>query len=207
MAGPALFLATVNLGKVAEFQKLLGQFALSHPKRPEFAHLKAPHVVEDGTTYFENALKKAMRYHEVYRVPVLADDSGLEVDLLKGEPGVNSAYYGGDNLSWADRWSALWAALRPFPHEPWTARFRAVFCYYDGQSVPKFFEGTTEGKVLSSAKGGEGFGYDPIFWSALLGKSFGEASAEDKNRISHRAAAVQAFLKWRESLDHPDARR
>jgi len=204
----ALFLATGNLGKVAEFQRLLGGgLTLSHPKKAEFQNTKPPTVVEDADTYYENALKKAMRYYETYRLPVLADDSGLEVDVLKGGPGVHSAVYGGEKLSWAERWDVLWKALRPFPESTWTARFRTVLCYYDGVRPPVYFEGTTEGRIRSTAKGGEGFGYDPLFHSDPLGRSFGEASAEEKSRVSHRAAAVREFVKWRESLDHPMGQR
>ncbi len=202
-----LFLATGNLGKVAEFQKLLGQFTLSHPKKAELSHMKVPHVVEDGATYFENGLKKALRYYEAYQVPVLSDDSGLEIDVLKGAPGVHAPYFGGEKLSWSERWAYTWKMLRPFPQEAWTCRFRATLCYYDGNSLPVFFEGVTEGKILPTPRGDSGFGYDPIFFSTPLGKAFGEASAEEKGTISHRAAAVQQFVKWRESLDRLDARR
>lgn len=193
---PTLFLATSNLGKIGEFRDLLKGFTLTHPSQAEFESLTPPEVVEDGLTYYENALKKALRYFEMYRRPVLADDSGIEVDALYGAPGVNSAYFGGEKISWAERWQHLWKQLSGVPQGEWTARFRAVLCYYDGQNPPRFFEGVTEGKVLPTPRGNDGFGYDPIFFSKDLGKSFGEASALEKHRASHRARAVQAFLEW-----------
>ncbi len=204
---PALFLATSNLGKISEFQALLPHWKLTHPLRSEFESITPPEVIEDGVTYYENALKKALRYQEMYRRPVLADDSGLEVDGLFGAPGVFSARFGGENISWAERWQFLWTKLSVFPASEWTANFRAVLCYYNGKNPPRFFEACSAGKIISSARGGEGFGYDPIFFSTELGKTFAEASAAEKNQVSHRAKAVRAFVEWAESLDHPETRR
>ncbi len=155
-----------------------------------------PDVVEDGHTYYENALKKAIAFQKVYGVPVLADDSGLELDPLDGAPGVFSARFGGEKISWPDRWKHMYEKLAPFPRDRWTARFRAVLCYYDGKSVPVFFEGTTEGRIHPGPAGEKGFGYDPIFFSTALGRTFGEAPSADKDRVSHRAVAARKFLEW-----------
>lgn len=185
-----VLLATENLGKLKEFQELFGEriTCLSAAGKPPLQ------IVEDGETYYENALKKAMGFYKAFGVPVLSDDSGLEVDALKGAPGVFSARFGGD-VAWPDRWRLLHQKLAPFPKEAWQARFRCVLCYYDGTKPPVFFEGVAEGRI-DEARGEKGFGYDPIFHSADLKKSFGEASAAEKHRYSHRAVAAREFLAW-----------
>lgn len=187
---PTLLLATENQGKLKEFRSFLGVSF----------HCLSPHgkieIIEDGTTYFENALKKAVGYFTALKVPVLSDDSGLEVDALNGAPGVFSARFGGEGISWPERWGYLHKALSSSPLERWTARFRCVLCYYDGKTVPVFFEGVTEGRIVSEPKGGKGFGYDPIFHSSVLKKTFAEATDEEKSRVSHRAEAIRVFLEW-----------
>jgi XTP/dITP diphosphohydrolase len=188
-----LLLATSNPGKILEFQSLLGShFACVTPRD---LTLTAPEVTEDGTTFFENALKKAIAYAAVYSLPVLADDSGLEVNALEGRPGVHSARFGGVGMPWEARWHFLFAQLKSVPQEQWTAQFRTVLCYYDG-TLPHFFEGIAKGRLVSSPRGEEGFGYDPIFLSDDLGKTFAEASPEEKSQVSHRGRAVRQFLAW-----------
>ncbi len=187
----SLLVATSNQGKLKEFSELL---------KPLFQCDSLPAnilaVVEDGRTYRENALKKAQGYFNMFCRPVLSDDSGLEVDVLNGAPGVDSAIYGGDNLSWSSRWDFLYSELGDSLKSKPLARFRCVLCYYDGVNEPQFFEATTEGCISSEPKGGHGFGYDPIFYSTELGKTLGEASPDEKSRISHRARAVQKFLTF-----------
>ncbi len=194
---PQLLIATENLGKLKEFQEIFGDsvtcLATSDPK---LARKQPVHVVEDGETYFENALKKALAYHRGFRAPVLADDSGIEVDVLGGAPGVFSARFGGEEIPWPDRWKLLLSKMAPFSKEAWTARFRCVLCFYDGQGVPVFFEGTTEGIIQEQAKGKHGFGYDPLFYSPTLKKTFAEATPTEKHRLSHRAVACREFLQW-----------
>jgi XTP/dITP diphosphohydrolase len=195
----SLLLATSNPGKIGEFQALLSaHFLCLSPGHPQVSSLQAPEVTEDGATYFENALKKARAYQEVYRMPVLADDSGLEVDVLEGRPGVYSARFGGATISWEKRWQLLFAQLAGFSPDRWTGQFRAVLCYYDG-GLPHFFEGTTRGCLTAAPRGSEGFGYDPIFVSDDLAKTFAEASQEEKSRVSHRGKAVREFLSWANS--------
>jgi XTP/dITP diphosphohydrolase len=193
-----VLLATSNRGKAKEFKKLLqGHFNLVTTSDPPAIERcpTPPRVPETGTTYFENVLVKALRYFEIYRLPVLADDSGLEVDCLSGRPGVDSAILGGETLSAAERWAVLLAEIRRSKvPQPWTARFRSVLCFYDGKSVPVFAHGTSEGRILPEPLGTEGFGYDPVFFSSELGQGFGVASEVDKNRVSHRAKAVQSLL-------------
>ena len=194
---PALLLATENKGKLKEFQSFLGDsfHCLSSSDSPLPPHGKIE-IIEDGTTYFENALKKAVGYFTALGVPVLSDDSGLEVDALGGAPGVFSARFGGVGISWPDRWAHLHKALSSSPPERRSARFRCVLCYYDGKGVPVFFDGVAEGRIVSEPKGGKGFGYDPIFYSTVLKKTFAEATEDEKSRFSHRAEAIRGFLEW-----------
>lgn len=192
-----VLLASENAGKLKELKELIGsKLVCVTPLDGNISKKHALLVEEDGQTYYENALKKALAYYKSFRLPVLADDSGLEVDPLNGAPGVFTATYGGEKASWPDRWKHLHAALAPFPPDTWRARFRCVLCYYDGTRVPAFFEGTVEGKILPVALGSAGFGYDPVFYSSALKKGFAEASSEEKNQHSHRAVAVRQFLDW-----------
>lgn len=190
-------IATSNRGKVREFKKLVGtQLQFFTPTDPTILERvpKAPKVAEDGNTYFENGLAKALRYYETYRMPVLSDDSGLEVDCLDGGPGVHSAVYGGENLSPAERWAHLLTAIRKSgAAQPWSARFRCVLCYFDGKNTPWFVQGVCEGRILPEPVGTEGFGYDPLFWSEDLKMGFGSATEEQKNPVSHRGRAIKAF--------------
>ncbi len=196
---PSLLLATSNKGKIEEFRSF---FRAKNPAFKVFSPADlgkpAPEVEETGKTYRANAFLKAAAFHSVYGVPVLSDDSGLEVEALDDGPGIHSARFGGENITWPQRWEAVFKALHPRP-EPWAARFRCVLCYFDG-SVPWYTEGTVEGFLISKPRGGAGFGYDPIFFSPELGKSFGEATAVEKDRISHRGRALEVF--W-STLAHP----
>lgn len=187
----SLLIATSNLGKLKEFKGLLGTQFVCESLPPE-----TPTVLEDGRTYRENALKKAKGYFEIFRKPILSDDSGLEIDILKGAPGVDSAIYGGEGLTWPERWKFLYEELDKAKAIKSTARFRCVLCYYDGANSGQFFEATTEGHISLRPEGNQGFGYDPIFYSLELGKTLGEATVEEKAKVSHRARAVQKFLTW-----------
>ena len=201
-----LLLATTNAGKATEFRRLVGGRFLVRTldELAGSADSNPPEVEETGESYYENALKKALRYFAWAKtvaakdgaapLPVLADDSGIELDALGGLPGVYSARFGGEDLSWPARWQHLQDELQTTGPGPWPARFRCVLCYYDGVHPPVFFEGTTEGSVIPAAKGTAGFGYDPIFYSDGLGATFGEASDEKKDAVSHRARALSAFV-------------
>lgn len=158
-------------------------------------------VVEDGTTFAENAYLKAKAYHDLYPdAYVLADDSGLEVDPLGGRPGIYSARYGGVDWSYEDKSKLLWEELRKTGLEPedWTARFRCAICFWEkGKEEPKTFEGAMEGLVIPERRGENGFGYDPLFFLPQYGKTSAEISPDLKNKISHRAnalAKLEAYL-------------
>lgn len=190
-------MGTQNAGKLVELKALLGDLFAVQGLPGD-----APEVVEDGTTYRENAFKKAQAYARRYGLPTLADDSGLEVDALLGAPGLYSARFGGTDLTWPQRWTHLTDALKKISPGPWPSRFRCVLCFFDGNTA-HYFEGVCEGAVIAEPKGAGGFGYDPIVTIAALGKTFAEASATDKNRVSHRALALAALRRW--LLAHPPA--
>lgn len=191
-----LRIASTNPGKLYEFQNLLA---------PHFQIVSSEgtplEVVEDGDTYQKNALKKAKAYSERFSGLVLSDDSGLEIDVLKGAPGVFSARWGGD-ITWEERFQLLYQSLRPYPPETWTARFRCVLCLCSADLAPLFFEGVCEGKIVAQPKGTLGFGYDPVFYSNDLKKTFGEASESEKDGVSHRARACFSLKEWAQKNLH-----
>ena len=187
---PKVLLATTNPGKVKEFQGLLAGLEADF-LTPKDLNLVL-HVAETGHTYAENAALKAIAYAKVARLPVLADDSGLEVDRLGGAPGIHSARYAPKpRATDADRRQYLLEQLRPFPR-PWTARFRCVIAIVSPDEPPSFSEGICEGEIIPEDRGQGGFGYDPIFVAKGFGLTMAELSFEEKNRVSHRARAVMA---------------
>ncbi len=194
-----LVIATRNQGKVREIRE---KFA---PLREwEILSLQEagdpPDVEEDGTTFAENALKKARAVAAFAGLPALADDSGLVVDALGGEPGVYSARYAGEGATDAQRNELVLSKLQGVPGERRSARFVCVMAlaFPDGREYT--VEGLCEGVILSEPRGGQGFGYDPIFFLPDLGRSMAELSLEEKNRISHRARALEKALAILESL-------
>lgn len=148
-------------------------------------------VEETGTTFEENAVLKAKAVYEKMKMPVISDDSGLEVDYLNGAPGVYSHRYAGENATDADRCSKLLSELSGVEKEKRTARFVCVICFIDENGTETVIRGTCEGYIGTEPRGENGFGYDPIF---MYGdRSFAEISAEEKNSVSHRADALRKF--------------
>jgi len=193
-----LLIATNNPGKVKEFHDLLKDMDIELVT-PSQLGLDLD-VIEDGLTYAENATKKAIAFAKASDLISLADDSGLEVDALSGEPGLYSARYGstdGKKLSDAERRHYLLQQLKGKPR-PWTARFRAVIAIAipdhldSGSLLPNIqtVEGICEGEIIPEERGANGFGYDPIFLLPELEKTMAELSMDEKNRLSHRAKAV-----------------
>ncbi len=191
-----LLVATRNVGKMREYRALLAPLPVRLLFPPDLGLVVE--VAEDGTTYEENARLKALAYARAVRAYpqevslVLADDSGLEVDALGGAPGARSARYtaGSDT----DRLTALLAALEGVPRERRSARFRCVIAIATAEGRIYTAAGVCEGFIVTEPAGGGGFGYDPIFGLPALGCTMAELPAEEKNRISHRARAVQAAL-------------
>jgi XTP/dITP diphosphohydrolase len=151
-----------------------------------------PEIVENGRSFQENALIKARAVAQRFSAWTMADDSGIEVDALNGEPGIYSARFGGENLSDGDRNAFLLKRLKGVPLERRTARFKCVMALVSTSTKEFIAEGRCEGRIALEVRGESGFGYDPVF---LLqdGRTMAELSPEEKNRISHRYRALQAI--------------
>lgn len=152
-------------------------------------------VEEDRDTLEGNALKKAKEVYEQAGIPCSADDTGLFVDALNGEPGVYSSRYAGENVTYADNRYKLLFNMSEVGHGERAAEFRTVVCYYYGDNEYKFFNGVCRGTITTEEKGENGFGYDAIFMPDGYEKTFAELGLNEKNKISHRA---KAFMKFRE---------
>jgi XTP/dITP diphosphohydrolase len=197
-----IHIATSNAGKLRDFAGAAAPFAIEIATIPNFASL--PTVVEDGRTFEENARKKAESYsREVPGEMVLADDSGLEVDALKGAPGVHSARYAADaphlmdnNTDDEANNTRLLRELKDVPPDKRTGRFVCVIAVArDGQTL-QVFRGEVEGTILNRPRGTNGFGYDPLFYFPQIQKSFAELTPEEKAQYSHRGMAFRQFLAW-----------
>lgn len=193
MSGPAartMLLATSNPGKAAEFDGLLSGRGWGS-LRPDQLGIRIE-VAEEGETFAENSARKALAYSELTELPVLADDSGLEVDALHGAPGVRTARLaeGSD----ADRTEALLSIMHGMPSPLRSAQFRSVVTIARRGSVLAVGEGTLRGTILAAPRGESGFGYDPVFVPAGGECTLAQLGMTAKNSISHRRAAVLAAL-------------
>jgi XTP/dITP diphosphohydrolase len=195
-----LVLATRNHDKVIELVALLGDLGITIRTLDEFPG--APDVVEDGDTCEANAVKKARAIAESTGLPVVADDTGLEVDALGGRPGVYAARYAGEDATYEDNCRKLLRELTGVPREQRTARFLTVAAIALPSDGIRVAQGTLEGVIAEEASGTLGFGYDPVFLIPELGKTLAQLPADQKNTISHRA---KAFAKVREMLSASSA--
>ncbi|MBB3345157.1 XTP/dITP diphosphohydrolase [Luteimonas sp. RC10] len=187
-----LVLASGNAGKLAELQAMLADLPLEIVAQRA---LGVDDVPETGTTFVENALIKARHASAVTGLPALADDSGLIVDALGGAPGLYSARYAGTPTDDAANNAKLLEALRDVPEDRRTARFYAVIVVlrHADDPQPLIAEGAWEGRILGSPRGHHGFGYNPVFLDPEHGLTAAEMAPELKNRLSHRARALQAL--------------
>jgi XTP/dITP diphosphohydrolase len=189
MTPAKLLLATNNRGKVAEIKALLNGLGIQL-LTPAGLGLQLE-VAEDGATYAENASKKASVFARLSGLVSLADDSGLEVDALDGKPGLHSHRFAPQpGATDADRRRFLLSRLSRRPR-PWTARFRATVAIALPSGEVRLATGECEGEIIPEERGSGGFGYDPIFLLPELGRTMAELGMEEKNRLSHRARAVQ----------------
>ena len=183
-------LATLNPGKVRELARLLGDLPIELVDLADVPGASLP--PETGATYVENALIKARAAHRLTGHAALGDDSGLEVEALGGAPGLHSARFGGPGLDDAGRVTLLLERLRAVPAGKRSARFRCVIALVDESGGERAVEGVVEGEIAAAPRGAGGFGYDPVFFYPPLGRTFGELSDRDKERVSHRALAARA---------------
>jgi XTP/dITP diphosphohydrolase len=184
-----LLLATNNKGKIAEMKALLDTFGLIlHTPADLGLTLEVP---EDGQTYAENASKKALAFAQASGMVALGDDSGLEVDALNGQPGLHSHRFCPlPDATDADRRKYLLERLQRFPR-PWRAHFHATVAVALPSGELQLATGQCDGEIIPQELGTNGFGYDPIFFIPELGRTMAQLEMEEKNRLSHRARAVQ----------------
>ena len=195
LPGSTLVLATGNRGKLTEIRDLLAPLGLDVCAQSEFG-IEPPE--ETGLSFIENAILKARHASRVSGLPALADDSGLEVDALNGAPGIYSARYAGIDSDDATNNKKLLEALANVPEKKRTARFRCVIAVlrHAQDPMPVIVSGTWEGVILDAPRGGNGFGYDPLFQPLGMDRSSAELAKPEKNRLSHRGQALAALAEW-----------
>ncbi|MCK5899036.1 MAG: RdgB/HAM1 family non-canonical purine NTP pyrophosphatase [Methylococcales bacterium] len=191
-----IVLASGNQGKIREFQAMLSGYDIV----PQ-AEFIIEEVEETGQTFVENAILKARHAAFKSKLPAIADDSGLVVDVLKGKPGVISARYAGDKASDKDNLLKLLADLRPFSSETLTARFVCVLVFMKDENdpCPLITQGFWEGRIVSKPQGENGFGYDPIFFVDEYNCTSAQLTPEQKNRLSHRGKALNTLKRQMEA--------
>lgn len=187
-----ILLATTNKGKIRELKRLLGDEGFDVIG---LEGLPTPDDIETGSTFAENALLKAHYYHNLTGLVTVADDSGLEVEALKGAPGIYSARYGGPDATDADRIAKLLKEMKDVPIHERNARFvcAAAIVWKDGEKV---FADEVRGRILEEPRGEGGFGYDPVFYYEPFSKSFAELDQEKKSEVSHRGLAFGKLVQW-----------
>ncbi len=195
-----LLAATRSPGKAREIRELFAglPFELAFPADRFLAPLPDEADVEGGAGYVENAVAKARYFATRSGLPTVADDSGIEVDVLGGAPGVRSARFSGVEGPGADAANnaLLLEKLAGVPEEQRVARYRCVVAFLAAPSaVPEIVEATCDGFILTEPRGQGGFGYDPLFYSPELQMSFGEAPPAAKHRVSHRGRAFRALIE------------
>jgi XTP/dITP diphosphohydrolase len=193
-----LLVATRNPGKLREYEELLAGLPV------ELTYLESEGIAEDveetGSSFAENAVLKARRYALISGLLTLADDSGLEVDALGGEPGVHSARYAGPGATDEDRYRLLLDKMRDVPEGERGARFRCVIAVAEPEGETYTVDGVCEGVIAYSPEGEFGFGYDPVFYMPERGRTMAQLPPEEKNLVSHRARAAQAIRPVLEGL-------
>lgn len=186
-----LLVGTHNAGKVSEYRELLYDLDATWVGLGEVGI--AWEVDESGETFEENAILKATRYAETSGLLTLADDSGLEVDALDGQPGVHTARFGGEGLDAIERYLLLLDRLRDVPVERRGARFRCVVALADLAGLMATASGVVEGRIALTPSGNEGFGYDPVFYVPEQALTMAQLPVAVKNQMSHRARALAAL--------------
>lgn len=191
MTSRQLVLATHNTYKAEEFKVLLRDLDVDVLTLDRFPQVGE--IVEDADTLEGNARKKAEEVFRMVNLPTVADDSGLEVHFLNGEPGVYSSRYGGPNATYQDNCRKLLSKLRGVSPRRRTARFRCVLYFIGPGNVRNTAEGLCKGIITESPRGSKGFGYDPVFLPRGYSKTLAEMTSSEKNQISHRAKAVEGI--------------
>jgi len=193
-------IATRNKGKIREIREALNGLDLRIYALSDFPNV--PNIEEDGKNFTENALKKARFYSKYFEMMTVADDSGLEVDSLKGLPGIYSARYAGEGASSQANNQKLLSALEGVPVSKRGAKFKCLLAMVSPDGKEAIAEGSCNGSIGFREKGKRGFGYDPLFILPKYGKTMAQLSLEEKNKISHRGKALRKIRKLMKSLGY-----
>ena len=186
-----LILATHNKDKFSEMAAILGDYCIEVQSLDDF---EIGEIVEDGQSLEANALIKARMVYNKTKLPSWADDTGLEVDALNGEPGIYSARYAGENCSYSDNVQKLLKNIENIPEKKRQACFKTAIAYVD-ENMELVSKGLVEGRITVKPKGIGGFGYDPVFYIPEIGKTYSEMTMKEKNSISHRGKAIQSMTE------------
>ncbi|MCF0106830.1 MAG: RdgB/HAM1 family non-canonical purine NTP pyrophosphatase [Holdemanella sp.] len=189
-----VWIASGNLHKVEEFQRMLKNVEVKCLKDLD----KDIEIIENGKTFEENAIIKAMSLYNVIHQPVFSDDSGIEVDAMDKKPGVHSARWMGEDTSYDIKNQAIMDAVEGKDR---TARYVCVIAFIDEEGNPYTYRATVEGEIYDRPLGNKGFGFDPIFYYPPFGTTLANVSEDMKNSISHRGKALEMFLaEWGDKL-------
>jgi XTP/dITP diphosphohydrolase len=193
--GESIVLASNNAGKVREINQLLAEERIRVIPQGE---LQVPEAEETGLSFVENAILKARNAAQHSGLAAIADDSGIEVDALRGAPGIYSARYAGQGASDRENLERLLADLANVPEAERTARFQCLMVYmrHATDPTPLICQGTWEGRVLFAPRGENGFGYDPVFFVPTHDRSAAELDSETKNSLSHRGQALTKLVRY-----------
>lgn len=194
-----IMIATSNEHKVKEYRNMLEPLGYSVKSLNDLDYLID--VDETGTTFEENAILKAEEVCKIIKIPVISDDSGLEIDALNKEPGINSARYLGHDTDYTFKNNTILKRLENVEDDKRTCRFVCVIAYAQSNKKTRTFRGVIEGIVAKEISGVNGFGYDPIFFVPEYDMTLAELSENEKNKISHRSIALKLFL---ESLENEE---
>ncbi|MCH3922443.1 XTP/dITP diphosphatase [Limosilactobacillus sp.] len=186
-----LVIATKNAGKAREYQKMLAPHGIEVKTLADFPPIS---INENGRSFEENATIKAQTVMKALNLPVMADDSGLVVDALNGEPGIHSARYAGDHDDAANN-AKLLAALKDIPDEERTAHFHTTIVALKPDGAKLVANGRVDGQILRERRGENGFGYDPLFYLPSYEKTMAQLTADQKNAVSHRGRALREFMQ------------
>lgn len=191
-----LVLATTNPNKVREIRALLAGLAVDVVGLEHFEAIEPPE--ETGASFEANAALKARYYAKATELPAIAEDSGLEIDALGGQPGVESARFGGAESSYPEKFTTLYAMLDAKGSRDVAARFVCAVALAERDEIRFATRGTVEGRISPEPRGGHGFGYDPIFFYPPEGRTLAEVSDEVKRAVSHRGQAFRRLRVWLE---------
>ena len=193
-----IIFASSNKGKIKEVSEILSEFNIQVIPQSEF---NIPDADETGLTFIENAILKARQCCKYTGLPAIADDSGLEIEFLNGEPGIYSARYAGEHSNSKKNIDKVLLKMNGIENRKAKFQCAIALLTHEKDPTPKIFTGSLNGNIIDELKGDNGFGYDPIF-TVDSNKTLAETSKEEKNKISHRAKALQKLINYFKSLEN-----